>query len=788
MKRDSILQKIDSASHVIGKTWPLYAFVTSNPLTGYENRHFKQATADATQLVGGHLLPGVSTFRNAWQLGEIDEQELNNLFKRNKINFSAEESLSQMESQITESKNPHHEVDRLVIKWLMTFMDEGLAEWSMPNKEKGFYKAWRSLVRYDHEFKLKPLVALPEENLESLEELFKKYTEEEQIKILEQHLSALPGWTGYIKYRAETNSEWQNKFSITLEDYLAVRLSIANNLGYELLHAEKDHPEKNEKSDLQYLWLKAWEKTWQNKLSKELETILETSETTTSSKTEIDTPEAQLVFCIDTRSELIRRHVESKGNYETFGYAGFFGIAMDYENLSDGLVKKSCPPILASAYTVSEKAKGENHQEIDNYHKRQEREKFTHYFLKRMKHMLPSAFGYVEGSGFFYGVSLFLRTLMPDRLYNSEKKEKKSFEGSCAPDIQSINNSSAFEGVSLEEKTAIVKSAFYLTGWKTFSPLIFFVGHGSHSANNPFGSSLDCGACAASPGRHNARMLAKLANQPEVREALKEQNVHIPDYTFFLGAEHNTTTDEIVIFDSELPMSHRDQLSKLKENLLKAQHSAITERLGNSNNSIKAAHKKTNDWSETRPEWGLAKNAGFIVGPRSLSKSINLDGNCFLHSYDWKMDTEGKALEGIMQGPMVVTQWINNHYYFSSVDNDNYGGGTKITHNVTGSFGVMQGNGGDLKRGLPLQSINETDQKAYHKPLRLSVYIQAPKERITSILKKNENLRSLLDNEWIYLLVIDPTDSNKIISYEQNLKWTTPKRVAEKELQGMQKI
>jgi hypothetical protein len=147
------------------------------------------------------------------------------------------------------------------------------------------------------------------------------------------------------------------------------------------------------------------------------------------------------------------------------------------------------------------------------------------------------------------------------------------------------------------------------------------------------------------------------------------------------------------------------------------------------------------------------------------------------------MDTEGKALEGIMQGPMVVTQWINNHYYFSSVDNDNYGGGTKITHNVTGRFGVMQGNGGDLKRGLPLQSINETDQKAYHKPLRLSVYIQAPKDRITSILKKNENLRSLLDNEWIYLLVIDPTDSNKIMKYEQNLHWEASEKVAENQLQ-----
>lgn len=782
MKRDSILQKIDSASHVIGKTWPLYAFVTSNPLTGYENEHFKQATLNAEQLTGGHLFPEVSVFSSAWDKGEIDRQELEALFKKGGITYSPEESLLQMESSIAESHNSSHEVDRLVIKWLMAFMDEGLAEWSMPNKDKGFYKAWKSLVRYDKEFNLKPLVALPEESSYALHELLKDYPEGDQVKILENHLAALPGWTGYIKYRAETNSEWQKKFKITLEDYLAVRLCIAAQLDFELLPDQPIAQDKTEKRELQYAWLKAWELTWQKRMSKELGTIFKTSQETIVLNQEAQTPDAQLVFCIDTRSELIRRHVESKGNYETFGYAGFFGIAMDYQNLSDGVTKKSCPPILASSYKVSEEPKSQHQLEANTYHKRQERGKFTHYFLKRMKHMLPSAFGYVEGSGFFYGISLFLRTVLPGKLYNPRRAENRSFERHFHPHLHAVTETSPSAQISLEEKTAIVKSAFDLMGWKSFSPLVLFVGHGSHSANNPFGSSLDCGACAASPGRHNARMLAKLANQPEVREALKAFSINIPSSTFFLGAEHNTTTDDIVIFDSELPETHQTRLSKLKENLHQAQSSATSERLGKSGNSIKAAHVKTNDWSETRPEWGLAKNAGFIVGPRSLSKRIHLKGNCFLHSYDWEMDPEGKALEGIMQGPMVVTQWINNHYYFSSVDNDNYGGGSKITHNVTGRFGVMQGNGGDLKRGLPLQSVNETDHKAYHQPLRLSVYIQAPLERITTILQKNPNLKSLLDNEWIYLLVIDPEDSNNIKAYGQNLKWKTSHKAVEREL------
>jgi uncharacterized protein YbcC (UPF0753/DUF2309 family) len=122
---------------------------------------------------------------------------------------------------------------------------------------------------------------------------------------------------------------------------------------------------------------------------------------------------------------------------------------------------------------------------------------------------------------------------------------------------------------------------------------------------------------------------------------------------------------------------------------------------------------------------------------------------------------------------MVVTQWINNHYYFSTVDNEKFGGGSKITHNVTGRFGVVQGNGGDLKIGLPLQSVNESDDKVYHQPLRLSVLIQAPKEVIQEILLKNENLKTLLDNEWIYLMVMDPMANNNIERYHKGMKWVS---------------
>jgi hypothetical protein len=267
-------------------------------------------------------------------------------------------------------------------------------------------------------------------------------------------------------------------------------------------------------------------------------------------------------------------------------------------------------------------------------------------------------------------------------------------------------------------------------------------------------------------------MLAKLANLSEVRTALSENyNIVIPETTTFIGAEHNTTTDEIILFDAEVPNSHKELIEKLKSNLEKAQETATQERLGIASHSVALAHKKANDWGETRPEWGLAKNAGFIIGTRALTKNHNLDGRCFLNSYNWEMDASGTSLEGIMQGPMVVTQWINNHYYFATVDNEIFGGGSKITHNITGKFGVVQGNGGDIKMGLPLQSLMQTDKEMYHQPLRLSVCIQAPLSRVTDILSRNENLKRLLDNEWIYLMVMDPLQENTVLQYQKNLNW-----------------
>ena len=762
MKTRTINQAIEQASQRVGLTWPLYSFVTSNPLSGYEHLSFYEGTKMAMDVLGANIYPDNSAFKNALESGEIDRSELGELLNEHGWNRPLEHYLNLMDCKASGGTNTFNQkLDRLLIKYLSFFMDEGLAEWEMPNKALGFYHAWRKMVSYDKEYGKTRIEEIPSSAEEALNLTLQDYEAEAYSEIFTYQLASLPGWTGYIKHRSQNNTAWQRMFPINLKEYLAVRLWTAHKLNLNLLPNTAQNKTDDSINKLKYLWLKAWEKSTQKRFIKTLKSSIQRDSAQNLNK---EKPQAQFVFCIDTRSELIRRHVESVGPYETYGYAGFFGLAMDYENPKDGLLYKSCPPIVDSNMIVSEFTKSENEDLKLEWNNKIRFQNFWTYFLKRMKNMLPSSFGYVEGSGVLYGLSLITRTLIPGSLYAINRSVEKSHENFCEPTIK--NNE------SLVEQAQIVKSAFDLMGWKEFAPLVVFAGHGSHSANNHYGSSLDCGACAANPGRHNARMLANLANDKEIRALLKtEYDINIPENTYFIGAEHNTTTDEIILFGADLPISLQPILGQLKKDLKKAQNTASMERLGITANAFSKTKKMANNWAETRPEWGLAKNNSFIIGPRLLTKNNNLQGQAFLHSYDWKMDVNGKALSAIMQGPMVVTQWINNHYYFSSVDNEKFGGGKKTVHNVTGKFGAVNGNGGDLKMGLPWESLYQNDGDLYHKPLRLSVYIEAPLNMIEFILMDNKNLKTLVENEWIYLLAIDPLSKSEVFQYTANNGW-----------------
>jgi uncharacterized protein YbcC (UPF0753/DUF2309 family) len=354
-------------------------------------------------------------------------------------------------------------------------------------------------------------------------------------------------------------------------------------------------------------------------------------------------------------------------------------------------------------------------------------------------------------------------------------------------DISSSEVKRMFTGLAKKEQLLFSEMALRLMGLtQGFAPLVVFSGHGSTTENNPYASALDCGACAGNHGGVNAKALAKILNKAEIRSELAKRGIDIPDSTVFIGAEHNTTTDDFEFYDYELNTdAQRKLLADLQESLLQAkkENNAIRQLSFlsprdfssdiNQNAEIGVCEqslRRSMDWSEVRPEWGLAGNTSFIIGHRHLSKGLDLSNRAFMHSYDWTQDSNGLLLETIMTAPMVVTQWINSQYYFSTVDNVNFGSGSKITHNIVGNFGVMQGNASDLYTGLALQSVMSADDELYHRPLRLRVFIFSPIERVKKIISKNTVLQNLFYNEWIRLVVLDP-NTNELSSLVSQDHW-----------------
>jgi hypothetical protein len=324
----------------------------------------------------------------------------------------------------------------------------------------------------------------------------------------------------------------------------------------------------------------------------------------------------------------------------------------------------------------------------------------------------------------------------------------------------------------LSQAEAVLR-AMSLTG--DFARLVLLAGHGSTSANNPHASGLDCGACGGHTGEANARVAADILNDPAVRAGLVARGITIPEDTWFLGALHDTTTDRVRIYDGDrVPAALRPQLSELEGWLASAGALARAERarlLGlDSPAEIDAqiVHR-SRDWSQVRPEWGLAGNGAFIAAPRSRTAGVDLGGRAFLHSYDWQQDTGFGVLKLIMTAPMVVASWINLQYYGSTVNNRAFGCGNKVLHNVVGTLGVLEGNAGDLKTGLSWQSVHD-GTRLIHEPLRLNVFIEAPLEAMTAIILDHAMVRELVDNRWLHLWAIGP-DGRVSHRYDRDGDW-----------------
>jgi len=457
-------------------------------------------------------------------------------------------------------------------------------------------------------------------------------------------------------------------------------------------------------------------------------------------------PFLQAAFCIDVRSEVFRRALEGiDPGIATIGFAGFFGLPLAHHAHGSDILEARLPVLLNPAVNTTSAGDPAKDQ-ADRIAARGRRA------WGRFRQAAVSSFAFVEAMGPVYAVKLVKSAL---GFVPKPKAEP-------APEVVG--------GMSAEAKAdtgAAVLKAMSLT--RGHGEIVLLLGHGGNVTNNPHESAYHCGACGGYTGEVSARLLAILLNDPETRAGLAERGVEVADDTLFVAGLHDTTTDCVTIYEDGLPAARSGDLAKVRGWLAQAAKIARAERAlrmpGASGESIPA---RAQNWAEIRPEWGLAGCAAFIAAPREATAGRDLGGRAFLHSYDWQADAGFGTLELIITAPVVVASWISLQYYGSSVAPEMFGGGNKLIHNVVGGFGVVEGNGGRLRAGLPWQAVHDGD-KLQHEPLRLSVMIEAPREEMIRILEKHPGVRALFDNGWLHLFALE---GGKVAArYLPGLKW-----------------
>ncbi|MDA8390412.1 MAG: DUF2309 domain-containing protein [Gammaproteobacteria bacterium] len=780
---DRLRQAIDVACRRIAPSWPLDQSIAVDPHWGRTGSPAELVAARLAVLGGMRLLMPRVEFRRAWAEGRITADDLALAVAPAGPDAQACILALDVDPQVTrlplvcdvfdaEDQAAHrmawrHVITHQVSQTCAAYFDKDLADWH-PSDKAGLYTHWRKSLAHDLGTRVltgRPGVrraagTLPE-NPEALFALAARWLAldaDNWANYLEALLISVNGWASWCAYR-RWQAELEGGTDHHIEELLAIRLAWE----LVLLDGARDGEtvcarwaqawsacarriqDARDTQRVDWAWQRAWEYGYQRRLTKLL--------AAPRSHLRLPQPSVQAVFCIDVRSEVIRRALESADpTVQTLGFAGFFGLPIAYTPAGTSARRPQLPGLLAPAIEVSDETGDAKDLEAAAHARRNRLADAARWQAASRWPM--AAFDYVEAAGLGYAAKLW-------RLTAPKAHDAPADDLAGIPQRYRRLLRPTLLGLNSEERIHLAKQtlrAMSLT--QDFAPLVLLVGHGSQSANNPYAAGLDCGACGGQTGEVNARALAGLLNDAAVRAGLLQSGISIPEKTWFIAALHNTTTDELVLFDKDrCPPEHESACTGLEQTLKGASAAARAERacalgLGALEHDpdalLVALRRRANDAAQTRPEWGLANNAAFVIADRTRTRGLDLKGRVFLHDYDAQADADGSVLELLMTAPMLVTHWINAQYNASTADPNHFGSGNKVLHNAVGLIGVFEGNGGDLRIGLSRQSVHD-GERWMHEPMRLCVFVDAPRGRIDAIIAKHETVRRLLDNGWLHL-------------------------------------
>lgn len=777
---DEVLHKL---AHYLPSQAPLKDFVHHNTLHAFQDMSFHEALSNATTIFGYTTYLSLPEYRELYKQGKIQEEILNAVLEREKplseregwktrlLNELPTGVKSERIGQFRECWKSRHSInlDKIVhptlFQWAGSFLDQGVSIWSMPGQE-GLIESIRLIENnsYRSYFRSKRTVELLNDPATTISQLLNLIVGSE--KMFERYLFdmsfAHPGWSGMMAVLDENVSGLLDKRTVIFSDFIRLELlleldtlwdklgegftpigSTCQDVDPDLFAPVVITPE----FELCALWQEAYEWSY-------FDAVLLGLASKGAKKTV--SPAMQAIFCIDDRESSLRTYLEREAHgVETFGTAGFFNVVCNFQPENSRFTTKVCPaPITPKHIIREEEATSRNRKE--SHFSKNTQGFFTGWLISQTLGFWSAL--KMVGSIFFPTKTASVVSSFDHMDLNA--KLTIDFEG----DVQDGCAVGFTEEEMLDATTGLLRAMGLVDN---FAPLVYVVGHGASSVNNTYYAGYDCGACCGRAGSVNARVAANILNRDSIREGLKQRGITIPASTKFLGGLHDTTRDEVAFFDTDVldatqRKMHEANLVVFNKSLQKnAKERSRRFLLVNTKMDEKRLHQKVKRRSvslfEPRPEWNHATNALCIVGKRSISENVFLDRRAFLQSYDAGIDPNGDLLKNILGAVTPVCGGINLEYYFSRVDNQRLGAGSKLPHNVMGLIGVVNGMEGDLRTGLPAQMVN------IHDPLRLLMVVEHHPEVVLSVLNANPAIKDWYSKKWLLLAVIDPVSQELFV-------------------------
>lgn len=776
---------LEKLRHFLPSQTPLKDFIHHNSLHAFQHQKFYEAIFTASKIFGYHVTFNLNEYRKLYGIKRIRPEILNHViiqrkgeanlktWRNNALQKSYNHGYGPRIGKLRAKWKKHYHFDLddrvqpLLFRILASYLDQGIALWHFPFEDQGLLQAIRALEKngfasFFHSKKAKTLLFDDQCSIGTLLDVVvgdERYYEQ---YLFDQHFSHR-GWSGIVSAIEQNPHSILYPKKIHFEDLVFLDLlleidALEQELGSNwqpLARVTALEPANlfepvmfSEWHEVMMIWQDAFEWNYYDEVLSGVQHLqLEKKEPDEARK------RFQGIFCIDERECSLRRHLEHvEPDCETLGCPGFFGVEFFFHPAHGKFYEKLCPVVITPKYLIKEKESG---------HKRKQELLYN----KRSHHV---------GWGFFISLSLGLWAAVKLMLNIFRPKMSPAISDAFAhmnleaeliienTDPAHVENGLQV-GFTIEEMANRVENLLHGIGMtEQFAPIVYVVAHGSSSANNPHHGAHDCGACSGRPGSVNARVFAFMANHSKVRQILAIRGVIIPEDTVFISALHDTAADEIAFYDDkQLEDNHAREHELNKQIFEEALNLNAKERSRrfasiNTKKDIKkvreAIRKRAVSFFEPRPELGHGTNALCFVGHRQLTKGLFLDRRAFMNSYDYRTDPKGTYLLNVMKPLPPVCGGINLEYYFSRVDNQKMGAGTKLPHHVIGLIGVANSSDGDLRPGLPLQMIE------VHDPIRLMIIVEHFPEVVLKTITAEDSLYGWFINEWVHLMVIHPID------------------------------